>query len=167
MVDLIEVGQIVNTHGIRGEVKINPWTDDMEELLELDVFYLSGGKELHVTDSRIHKNCLIVRFREISDMNEAERYKGTTVYTEKVPLPEGRYYIADLIGMEVFEEGKLLGKIQDVFQTGANDVYDIKTTDGKSILIPVIPDVVLEVNVEEKRMDVKLPAGLLDAEVVI
>ena len=165
--ELIEVGQIVNTHGIRGEVKLNAWTDNIEDLLDLDVFYLKNGEKLNVKQSRIHKNCLIISFAEISDMNAAERMKGTVLFTEKTPLPEGRYYIKDLLGMEVFENGKLLGKIVDVFATGANDVYDIKTPEGRSILIPVIDGVILSVNVLEKRMEVALPDGLLDAEVVI
>ncbi len=165
--ELIEVGQIVNTHGIRGEIKLNAWTDDIEDLLELDVFYLKNGEKLNVKQCRIHKNCLIISFAEIADMNAAERMKGTVLFTEKTPLPEGRYYIKDLLGMEVFENDKLLGKIVDVFATGANDVYDIKTPDGKSILIPVIDGVILSVDVETKRMEVALPDGLLDAEVVV
>ena len=84
------------------------------------------------------------------------------MFTEKTELPEGRSYIADLVGMQVFENDVLLGKIQDVFATGANDVYDIKTPEGKSILIPVIENVVLSVDVNSKRMEVSLPAGLLD-----
>lgn len=160
--ELIEVGQIVNSHGIRGEVKLNPWTDDIADLLELDVFYLKNGEELHVEQSRIHKNCLIIRFAEIRDMNGAERLKGTILFTEKTELPEGRYYIADLLGMEVFENGELLGVLQDVFPTGANDVYDIKTPERKSILIPAIDGVILDVDVQAKRMEVSLPAGLLD-----
>ncbi len=160
--ELIEIGQIVNTHGIRGEIKLNPWTDDINDILELDELYLKNGDILHIKQSRIHKNCVIISFSEIPDMNTAEKFKGTVLFTEKTELPEGRYYIADLLGMQVFENDVLLGKIQDVFATGANDVYDIKTPEGKSILIPVIENVILSVDVNSKRMEVSLPAGLLD-----
>ncbi len=160
--ELIEIGQIVNTHGIRGEIKLNPWTDDINDILDLDVLYLKNGDVMHIEQSKIHKNCVIIRFSEIPDMNTAERLKGTVLFTEKTELPEGRYYIADLLGMQVFENDVLLGKIQDVFATGANDVYDIKTPEGKSILIPVIENVILSVDVKTKRMEVSLPAGLLD-----
>ena len=162
--ELIEIGQIVNTHGIRGEVKLNPWTDDIGDLLELEVFYLRQGEALHVQQSRIHKNCVIIRFEEVADRNAAERMKGTVLFTEKTELPEGRYYIADLLGLDVYEEDKRLGVVRDIFATGANDVYDIKTAEGKSILIPAISGVILSIDTENKRIDVKLPAGLLDAE---
>lgn len=158
--ELIEIGQIVNTHGIRGEVKLNPWTDFAEDLLEQEIFYLQNGNALHVKSSRMHKNCLIVAFSEISDMNAAEKLKNTILYTEKTPLPEGRYYIADLLGMKVFEGDTLVGTLQDVFSTGANDIYDVKTEKGTSLLIPVIDGVVLEIDTEQRKIMTELPAGL-------
>lgn len=162
--DFIEVGQIVNTHGIRGEIKLNPWTDNIYDLLEQGVFYLKDGKELHVWKSRIHKNCLIIQFAEISDVDTAQKYKGTVLFTEKTELPEGRYYIADLLGMEVFDCNGRLGTLCDVFQTGANDVYEVKNSAGKSIYIPVIDGVILTVDVKARRMEVSLPKGLLEEE---
>lgn len=160
--ELIEVGQIVNTHGIRGEIKINPWTDDIEDLLDLDIFYDKDGSALKVENSKVHKNVLIVKFKEISTMNDAEKLKGKTIFTEKVPLPEGRYYIKDLIGIKVFEEDSLLGVLTDVFNTGANDIYEVRTNDKKHIYLPVIEGVIGDVDLENKKMYVKIPDGLLD-----
>lgn len=163
--ELIEVGQIVNTHGIRGEIKINPWTDDIYDLVDLEVFYDKDGKAFDVENSRVHKNVLIVKFEQIKTMNDAEKLKGKTLFTEKVPLPEGRYYIKDLIGLSVFEENEELGKLTDVFNTGANDIYEVKTKDGKNIYLPVIDGVIGDVDLENKKMFVTIPAGLLDDEV--
>lgn len=158
--DLIEIGQIVNTHGIRGEVKLNPWTDVLEDLLDEKMFYLKNGDALHVQSSKIHKNCLIIAFSEIHDMNTAEKLKNTVLYTGKKPLPEGRYYIADLLGMKVFDGEVPVGTLQDVFSTGANDIYDVKTEKGTSVLIPVIDGVVLEIDIENRKIMTALPSGL-------
>ena len=160
--ELIEVGQIVNTHGIRGEVKLNPWTDDLYDLLNLDVFYEKGGKVLEVENSKVHKNVVIIKFSGINTMNDAEKMKGKTLYTEKTPLPEGRYYIRDLIGLEVYEVDEKLGELTDVLNTGANDIYEVKTPDGKRIYLPVIDGVIGDVDLENKKMYVTIPAGLLD-----
>lgn len=162
--ELIEVGQIVNTHGIKGEVKLNPWTDDLYDLLDLDVFYDKDAKPLHVESSKVHKNVVIIKFAENATMNDAEKMKGKTLYTEKTPLPEGRYYIKDLIGLEAFEDDKKLGELTDVFNTGANDIYEIRTPDGKRIYLPVIEGVIGDIDLENKKIHVTIPAGLLDEE---
>ncbi len=162
--EIIEVGQIVNTHGIKGEVRLNAWTDDLYDLLDLNVFYDKSGNALDVESSRVHKNVVIIKFKQISTMNDAEKLKGTTLYTEKIPLPEGRYYIKDLIGLSVFEDGIKLGTLTDVFNTGANDIYEVKTEDKKNIYLPVIDGVIGDVDLENKKMYVKIPDGLLDDE---
>ena len=162
--ELIEIGQIVNTHGIKGEIKLNPWTDNIEDLLDLEVFYDKDGKPLEVQTSRIHKNTLIIKFRTLSTMNDAEKMKGKTLYTEKTPLPEGRYYIKDLIGLTVLENREKLGTLTDVFNTGANDIYEVKTPDGKFIYLPVIDGVIGDVDLDAKTMEVTIPEGLLDDE---
>ena len=162
--EFIEIGQIVNTHGIKGEVKLNPWTDDIEDLLDLEVFYDEKGNALEVANSRIHKNTVIIKFREVSTMNDAEKMKGKTLYTEKTPLPEGRYYIKDLIGLTAFENGEELGTLTDVFNTGANDIYEVKTPDGKRIYLPVIDGVIGDVDLEKGTIEVTIPDGLLDDE---
>lgn len=162
--ELIEIGQIVNTHGIKGEVKLNPWTDDIEDLLDLEVFYDKSGNALEVVNSRIHKNTVIIKFRTLTTMNDAEKMKGKTLYTEKMPLPEGRYYIKDLIGLEALENGEKLGTLTDVFNTGANDIYEVKTLDGKHIYLPVIDGVIGDVDLEKGTIEVAIPEGLLDDE---
>ena len=129
--ELIEIGRIVGTHGIRGEVKLLAWTDDIYDLLDIKAFYLKDGTALSVEQSRVHKNALIIKFWEISDMNEAESKRGIMLYTEKTPLPDGRFYIKDLIGLDAVTEGVVFGKLTDVFNTGANDIYEIKTDGGK------------------------------------
>lgn len=160
--EIIEVGQIVNTHGIRGEVKLNPWTDDLYDLLDLEVFYDKDAKPLKVESSKVHKNVVIIKFSGINTMNDAEKMKGKTLYTEKTPLPEGRYYIKDLIGLKAYENGELLGELTDVFNTGANDIYEIKTPEGKRIYLPVIEGVIGDVDLDNKKIFVSIPAGLLD-----
>lgn len=160
--DLIEVGKIVNTHGIRGEIKLNPWTDDINDLVDLDVFYKEDGTPLAVENSKVHKNVVVIKFKEIATMNDAEHLKGTTLYTEKIPLPEGRYYIKDLIGLDVFDADVSLGKLTDVFNTGANDIYEVTAKNKQKIYLPVIDGVINEVDLENKKMLVTVPAGLLE-----
>lgn len=158
--ELIEIGKIVGTHGIKGEVKLTPWTDDVGNLLELEEFYLEDGTAMHVEASRVHKNVMIIKFREAADMNEAEAQRGKILFTEKVPLPEGRYYIQDLIGLEAVTNEKVFGKLTDVFNTGANDVYEIRTNDGKALYLPVIDGVIDRVDLEENKIYVTIPEGL-------
>lgn len=160
--ELIEIGQICNTHGVRGEVKLNPWTDDLYDLLELDVLYLKDGTVLNIDNARVHKNTVIFKFREVENMNAAEKMRGTTLYTEKTPLPEGRYYIKDLIGLTAIDDSGAFGKLTDVFNTGANDIYEIKTNDGKTLYVPVIEGVIGDVDLSAGTIFVAIPEGLED-----
>ncbi len=160
--EIIEIGQIVNTHGVKGEVKLNPWTDDLYDILELDVLYKEDGSVLHIENARVHKNTVIIKFEEITDMNMAEKMRNTILFTEKTPLPEGRYYIIDLIGLTAVTEDGELGKLTDVFNTGANDIYEIRTTDGRRLYLPVIEGVIGEVDLEAKTIAVTIPEGLED-----
>lgn len=160
--ELIEIGQIVNTHGIKGEIRLNPWTDDINTLVDLDVFYDKDKKALDVESAKVHKNVVVIKFKQINTMNDAEKLKGKTLYTEKTPLPEGRYYIKDLLGLTAYEKDVKLGTLTDVFNTGANDIYEIKTTDGKKIYLPVIDGVIGDVDLENKKIFVTIPDGLLD-----
>lgn len=160
--ELIEIGKIVGTHGIKGEIKLTPWTDDIYDLLDLAEFYLKDGTPLHVEMSRVHKNALIIKFREFKDMNEAEAQRGKILFTEKLPLPEGRYYIQDLIGLDAVTENEVFGMLSDVFNTGANDIYEIKTKDGKTLYLPVIDGVIDRVDLENKKIFVTIPEGLED-----
>lgn len=160
--ELIEIGRIVGTHGIKGEVKLTPWTDDMYDLLNLEVFYFEDGTQLHVERSRVHKNALLIKFDEVADMNEAEAQRGKILFTEKLPLPEGRYYIKDLIGLNAVTDGNVFGKLTEVFNTGANDIYEIKTNDGKTLYLPVIDGVINRVDLAEQKIYVTIPEGLED-----
>lgn len=160
--EIIEIGQIVNTHGVKGEVKLNPWTDDLYDILELDVLYKEDGTVLHIENARVHKNTVIIKFEETTDMNAAEKMRNTVLFTEKTPLPEGRYYIKDLIGLTAMTEDGELGKLTDVFNTGANDIYEIRTSDGRRVYLPVIEGVIGEVDLEAKTIAVTVPEGLED-----
>ena len=165
--DLLEVGRIVNTHGLRGEVKVVPWTDNADDLEAVSTVYvhLAGEeKSLTVQNIRYQKNNLIVKFAEISSIEEAERYKGAVISAERDELgelPEGVYYIADLIGLRVEDEaGRYIGTIKDVFNTGANDIYEIEREEKKPLLLPVIEETVLEVNIAGGFVRVHILEGL-------
>lgn len=165
----IEVGKIINTHGIRGEVKVLPLTDDPMRYEELDWVYIQmdgGTKKLFIKNIRYQKNNIIIKFDGIDSMNDAEKIKNKMLLIDRdraVPLPKDTYFICDLIGLEVrTHTGDVLGNITDVFKTGSNDVYVVKNPDGKDILIPAIKDVVVEVNIDDNYMVIKPLEGLID-----
>lgn len=165
--ELIEIGEIVNTHGIRGEMKLNPWTDDLEALTETKSFYYKQGGQsllLSVQRIRIHKNCAIIKAEGVDDIQAAEAFRGKVLYVEKAELPEGVYYISDLIGLEVREDENLLGKVTDVFSTGANDVYEVSRPGRKPVYLPAIGQVVQEINIAGGYICVRLMEGLLEEE---
>ena len=168
MEDFFRVGVIANTHGIRGEVKIFPTTDDVKRFDYLKEAYIDAGKEkikVEVSNVRYFKNLVIVKFKGIDNINDIERYKGKDLLVTRenaLPLEEGEYYLADIIGANVYtEDGNLFGSLEDVIETGANLVYSVQH-EGKEVLLPVIDDCVKEVNLEEKKVIVHLMKGLLD-----
>lgn len=168
MKDFFRVGVIANTHGIRGEVKIFPTTDDVKRFDYLKEAYIDAGKEkikVEVSSVRYFKNLVIVKFKGIDNINDIERYKGKDLLVTRenaLPLEEGEYYLADIIGANVYtEDGNLFGSLEDVIETGANLVYSVQH-EGKEVLLPVIDDCVKEVNVEEKKVIVHIMKGLLD-----
>lgn len=164
----LQVGEIVNTHGLRGEVKIVPWTDYPEVFEDFSHVYLEkGNKKLTIKSVKYQKANLIVKFDEISSIEEAERYKTSVLYVEREQLgePEEGYYICDLLGISVIDEdGNKLGVIKDVISTGkCNDVYVIEAADGgRDILLPVIDEVILSVDIDEEICRVHIIEGLLD-----
>lgn len=167
MEDLLQVGVITTTHGIRGEVKVYPTTDDAHRFEDLVSVLLDTGKELcelEIEKVKYFKQYVILKFRDVDNINDIEPYKGKSLYVTRefaVPLEENEYYIADLIGMEVsLEDGTPFGILKDVMETGANDVYVIKTEDGKEVLIPAIKDCIREVDVENGKMTIHLLKGL-------
>lgn len=167
--DILEVGKIINTHGLRGEVKVAAWTDTPDVFEDLKTVYIkrSGSTTpLTISNIKYQKNNLIVKFKEFNDINEVEPLKNSVLYAERSELgelPEGVYYIADLIGLTVKKEnGEIIGKLKDVLQTGANDIYEVSREGKKDLLIPVLKDVVLSVDFEAKEITVRLLDGLED-----
>lgn len=157
----IVIGKIVAPHGVRGDIRIMPLTDKPEQFLNLSYLLLEDGRQLTVKAARFHKRMVLVSTKEITTMNDAEllRDKKILIRAEDLPpLEEGRFYVADLIGLPVFdEEGKQLGTFKDSITTGSNDVYIVAVPGGKDLLIPALKIYVQEINLQEKRIVVKLP----------
>jgi len=170
MEDLLRVGVIANTHGVKGEVKVFPTTDDPKRFEDLEDVILDTGKEkkiLEITSVRYFKNMVILKFKGFDDINDIEKYKGKDLLVTRenaVKLEEGEYFITDLIDLIVVdEEGNKIGILYDVLQTGANDVYIVKL-DGtnKELLLPNIKECILDVNLETKTIKVHIMEGLMD-----
>ena len=168
MDNLLRVGVISSTHGIKGEVKVFPTTDDINRFKKLKKVILDTGREhldLEVVSVRFFRNMAIVKFKGIDNINDIEKYKGKDLLVTRedaVPLEENEYFVYDIIGsLVVTEEGDELGKLTEVLATGANDVYVVKTKEGKEILLPSIKECILDVNVEEKIIKVHVMDGLI------
>lgn len=168
MIDYLKIGQIINTHGVRGEVKVYPLTDDIKRFGKLKHLYMKETEEysvFNIEGIKYFKNMVILKLEGINDMNEAIKLIDSYLYINRenaVKLSKDTYFIADLVGMDVYTlEDERLGSIINVFPTGSNDVYEIKRDNGKTFLIPAIKDVVKEVDVENKRMNIVLIEGLL------
>ena len=166
--EYIEIGQIVNTNGLKGVVKVNPFTDDISKFEDLKYVYIQLKNELKkikIEQVRYNKNQVLLKLEGIDSIEEAEKYRNFYLKTEKESqedLGEDTYYIVDLIGLDVYsDKNEYLGKIEDVFPTGSNDVYVVKDNLGKQILIPAIADVVKEVDLKNKKMIINLIPGLI------
>jgi 16S rRNA processing protein RimM len=168
---LYTVGEIVNTHGVRGELKVVPHTDFVEERFDkgsrLIIVDAKGEQTpVIVQSSRLHKKLVYVLFKEFSEINEVEKFKGALLkidakYQEK--LDEDEFYYHEIIGCEVVnEEGENLGVVKEILTPGANDVWVVKRTKGKDLLLPYIDEVILDVDVKAKRIKVHVMEGLLD-----
>ena len=167
MQEYFEVGQIVNTFGIKGQLKVKPFTDDMERFEELKTVYICKKNEMkrvEIEDVKYNKQCILLKVKGIEDLTEAEKYKGLFLKIDRKDakkLPKDTYFIADILGLEVYtDEGELLGKVDDIFPTGANDVYVVKNELGKQILLPSIPEVLKEIDLEKGKVIVHLIEGL-------
>lgn len=167
MKDMLQVGAITSTHGLQGEVKVFPTTDDPKRYSQLKEVWLDTGKEmleLEIQRVKYFKQFVIVKFKGIDRIEDVERYVKKSLYVTRenaVELEEDEYFIADLIGLNVIDEdSKKLGTLSDVLATGANDVYVVTKGDSE-ILIPAIGDCILEVNVEDGFMKVHLLEGLV------
>ena len=167
MNDLLEVGQIVNTYGIQGFVKVKPFVDSKEQFKDFTVLYVHEGKkpkELELEEIQYSKDLVLAKFKGIETIEQAEEYRNLYLYAKRsdIPLEEGAHFIVDLIGLEVYtEEGNLLGKINDVLQPGANDVYVVEDCNKNEVLLPAIPDVIKKIDLEGKKVVVKLLKGLI------
>lgn len=168
MEDMFRIGVITSTHGIKGEVKVYPTTDDVSRFKKLKKCFIRTKKqdiEVEKKSCKFFKNMVILGFQEFDNINQVEEFRQCEIYVKRedaIPLEEGEYYIADILDADVYEDsGKKLGVLTDVLSTGANDVYVVKMENGKELLIPVIPDCVLEINTDEKRVTVKLMKGML------
>lgn len=161
---LLETGEIVSTHGIRGEVKILPWADSPEFLLQFDTLYLNG-KPFAVEGVRVHKTCVLAKLSGIDTPEAAMRLRGQTVSVDRagLSLPEGTVFIADLIGCRVLDDdGAQIGKIKDVLSMPASDVYVVEGE--KRYLIPAVKEFVRELNVAEGFVRVHLIEGMATDE---
>lgn len=169
MEDRFQVGVITSTHGIKGEVKIFPTTDNVKRFKKNMEIILDTGKEnidLTVESVKFFKQFVILKFKGIDNINDIEKYKTKSLYVTRanaVRLRKDEYFIADLLGIDVWEDnGEKLGVLKDVIETGANDVYVITLEDGKELLIPAIKECILDVDVENRKMTVHVMDGLRD-----
>jgi len=168
MVKFLTIGRIINTHGIKGELKVFPDTEKNDRFEELEYIYIDKNGSLErflVEGVRYHKNLVLIKLKDIDNINKAEEYVGCKVKVDRenaISLEEDEYFICDIIGCEVYtEEGKCLGRVEDVFKTGSNDVYVVKGLDGKEILLPAISDVIKKVDIQKGVLIVHLIEGLL------
>ncbi|WP_261306006.1 ribosome maturation factor RimM [Paenibacillus andongensis] len=167
---LVTVGRIVNSHGIRGELKVVPETDFPERFDKGNALIIvdSQNKQTPVTvqTSRLHKNMFILQFVEFSNINDVEKFKGSLLKIEakdQQPLEEGEYYYHEIIGCKVVtEEGQELGLVSEVLTPGANDVWVVSLPKGKQLLLPVIDDVILDVDIANKTIRIHLMEGLME-----
>lgn len=168
MEKMLQIGVISSTHGVRGEVKVFPTTDDVNRFKKLKTVILDTGKEqltLEVQGVKFFKQFAILKFKGFDNINEIEKYKGMSLYVERkdaIPLQKDEYYIADLIGMQVFtEDATVFGTLSDVLETGANEVYVIQSNEHGEVLVPAIKECILDVDIENARMTIHLLDGLI------
>lgn len=168
MEDMLQVGVITSTHGVRGEVKVFPTTDDPARFKKLKKVVLDTGKEtlpLEIAGVKFFKQFVILKFKGIDNINDIEKYRQCPLLVTRedaVPLEEDEYYIADMIGMKVVtEDGEEFGTLKDVMETGANDVYIIDSNAHGEVLIPAIQECILDVDIEAQQMKIHLMDGLV------
>lgn len=166
--EYFEIGQIVNTFGIKGLVKVKPFTDDLERFEELKSVFVVKNKELiemQIEEVKYHKNLVLIKFKGIEDMNMAEKFKGCYIKINRKDarkLPEDTYFIADLIGIKVYDdEGKFLGKVDDIYNNKVHDIYVIKDDLGKQILLPSTKEVIKDIDIDDDKIVVHLINGLI------
>ena len=169
MEDKLQVGVITSTHGVKGEVKVFPTTDDPNRFKRLKEVILDTGKEeltLEIEGVKFFKQFVILKFKGFDNINDIEKYRQKSLFVTRknaVRLKRDEYFVADLIGMKIVDEqNEPLGVLKDVMETGANDVYVIAMEDGRELLLPAIKQCILHVDLENNVMQVHVLDGLLD-----
>ena len=164
----LEIGQIVNIFGIKGFVKVNPWVNDVTRFDDLKKVYIKIRKELktlEIEEVKYHKNQVLLKFKGVETVEQAEMLRNAILEIDRkdaIPLEEGEYFIADLLESEVYtDEGKKLGILEDIFNTGSNDIYVVRDELGKQILLPATKEVIKKVDIENKKIIVHLLPGLI------
>ena len=166
--EFLEVGKFVGTHGVRGMVRIQPWSDDGAFLAQFKNFYLEIGKtKIEMSKVAPHGNVVIAQIKGVNTIEDAEKLRGHVLYLKRddALLPEGRYFVSEIIGANVFDAdtNALLGTLTDVSPTGANDVWHIEK-DGKEYLVPAIPDVIVSVDINTDTVTIRPLKGIFDDE---
>ncbi len=163
----LEAGKIVGTHGLKGEVRVDPWCDSASFLTRFKRLYYSDGTELKVISSRAHKNIAVIHLEGVNDVNTADALRGRVLYIDRddARLPEGTYFIQDIIGLRVIDidSGEEYGEVTDVMKTGANDVYQV-TKDGRDYLVPAIPGIIIERDIDGGIMRIRPIKGIFEDE---
>lgn len=166
--EYFEIGQIVNHFGIKGMVKVNPFTDDISQFEKLkSILLVKDGKlsEVEIEETKYSKNQVLLKLKGIDTVEEAEKYRGCYLRiarSNSKKLPKDTYFIADLLGLTVYtDENILLGKVEDIYNSGANDIYVIKSEDGKQILLPGTKEVIKQIDLEQERITVHIIKGLI------
>lgn len=165
----LEVGKIVSVHGLKGDVKVEPWCNEPEFICGFDRLYSRDGKKsFEVERSRVQKNMVIMKFKGVDSVEAGQAMRNKILFIDRddVELEEGYYFFQDLIGLTVIDADskKIYGKIKNVFQTGANDVYHIQSDSGKAYYIPAIADVVIKTDLQEEKMLIRPLEGLFDED---
>ncbi len=167
----LEMGKIVATHGIKGEVRVQPWCDDAALLAEMEQLWLdpNGKRAVTIQQGRVHKNIVILKLAGVDTVEAAQLMRNKLLYVDRdvLALDENTYFIQDLIGIGIYDADQpelCYGKLTEVFQTGANDVYEVTDAEGVKRLVPAIPEVVVSTDIEGEKMTIRPLKGLFEDE---
>ena len=166
MEQYLEIGKIVSVFGLKGEIKVQPWCDSPQFLCEFDTLYYKSGTPVIIERARVSKNIAILKIKDIDTVEQAQAVRNRVLYMNRddVELEKGCYFVQDLVGLTVSDADtqEIYGKIIEVSETGANDVYHIKNDDGKMYYIPTIPQVIMNIDLDLGTMTIKPLDGLFD-----